>query len=75
MMTVAEISSMTNKDWMPASKKPAVHKWLQPEMDEKTQSRLKVAGNVVIPQMAWVAANMLAKMSRWNPLEDTGFEY
>lgn len=51
---------------MVPSTKPPVHQWLQKKMDDRTKDRLRVAGNVVIPQMAYVAANILAKMSNFN---------
>ena len=75
MMSMEEISNISKQPWLPESRKPTIHTWLQPSMDEKTQERLKVAGNVVIPQMAWVAAHMLSKMATWNPLQDPDFDY
>ena len=35
-------------------------------MDDLTKNQLRVAGNVVIPKMAYVAANALAKMANFN---------
>lgn len=62
---------MPRQEWMPSSKKPPVHTWLQPAMDDMTKNQLRVAGNVVIPKMAYVAANALANMAHFN-LETIG---
>lgn len=52
---------------MPLSNRPPLEKWLQPEMDPETKQRLKVAGNVVIPHMAFLAAHALAKLAKITP--------
>ena len=75
MMTIDEISKTPNAGWMASSRKPSIHTWLQADMDPTTEQRLKVAGNVVIPKMAWVAANMLSHMAKWQPMEAPDFEY
>lgn len=55
-----EMKQWPLEPWMAKSSKPEVHTWLQGKMDDMSQERLKVIGNVVIPPMAWYAMNALA---------------
>ena len=66
LLTNEELANMPKQDWMVSSTKPPVHQWLLKKAGDNTKDRLRVAGNVVIHQMAYVAANMLAKMSNFN---------
>ena len=62
-MSKEAMKALPATEWMPLSKKPPVHQWLLPNMDEATKSRLKVAGNVVMPPMAYFAAMVLSTMT------------
>ena len=66
LLSKDDLSNMPRQEWMPSSRKPPIHTWLQPKMDDLTKNQLRVAGNVVIPKMAYVAANALAKMANFN---------
>lgn len=61
------VKMFSQKEWMPLSKGPPLERWLQPEMDDDTKNRLRLAGNVVIPQMAYLAANALGKLAKITP--------
>lgn len=67
MLDDQAIKKFSATKWMQLSKTPPLERWLQPEMDEETKNRLKIAGNVVIPQMAYLAANALAKLAKITP--------
>ena len=62
MMSDYEMKNMTMAAWMEHSHKPPMHEWLAPDQSEIDKSRMGMLGNLVVPQMAWFAANMLARM-------------
>ena len=62
MLSHTEIKEMPARPWMPRSNKPELADWLSPNFTETDTSRLEVIGNIVVPQMGYLAANMLASM-------------
>ena len=48
--------------WMPQSKRPEIHEWLSKSQSKSEKARLDAVGNIVVPKMAYFAANILAQM-------------
>ena len=59
MMSNMEMTEHSAQSWMPLSNAPELHSWLAPEQSEEDRNRLGVIGNIVVPQMAFFAAQML----------------
>lgn len=61
-MTKVEMQEMPTREWMRLSKRPQIHEWLSGSQSSLDKARLSILGNIVVPQMAYFAANMLAEM-------------
>ena len=62
MFSKEEMASWPEQEWMRGSKKPEVHTWLSKTQGANDAGRLRLLGNIVIPQMAFCAANLLSEM-------------
>jgi hypothetical protein len=61
MLTPAEMTEYSTKTWMGLSNSPQLEEWLSPRQSDCDKDRLGVIGNIVVPQMGYFAANMLAQ--------------
>ena len=60
VMSVDDIRSYPVQVWQPGSK-PPVAEWLQEELSDVEQQQLKSMGNIVMPQLANLAFNLLCR--------------
>ena len=61
MLTPAEMTKYSTETWMGLSNSPQLEEWLSPHQSDCDKDRLCVIGNIVVPQMGYFAANMLAQ--------------
>ena len=62
MLTQKGLEQWPTCEWMQGSKRPGVHTWLSKTQGPEYCGRLKTIGNVVVPQMAFCAANLFHGM-------------
>lgn len=62
-MSDAEIKRWPTKEWQPLSR-PALFDWLSPERADGDKERLHAIGNIVMPEVCWMAVQVLGHQSR-----------
>ena len=65
MLSTEQLRSLPAKAWMAQSAKPKLHTWLANSQTAGDRDRLCAVGNVVVPEMGYIAMHILAGI--WAP--------
>ena len=60
LISEKDIRAYAAKPWQPRTE-PATHKWLQDSLTSREREQLTSMGNIVVPEMAHFAANLLCR--------------